>query len=1130
MGAVKTKLLSGTSSGDGIKIELLQTGDIRTLTAGPIMINQLVGNYLDGMAANIYLRIYDGKKITPWPLMGKASESTLTLSEDQVRYDGEAGGLRYRVTLFAAENLWFFDVCVENPVGSAKPVRIDLVYTQDIGLAAWGHTRSNEAYNAQYIDHRVFTTDRGYVIASRQNQGQSTGFPFLQQGTLGGRAASFSVDGYPLYGLSYKFDNTIAELTAPVLNNRVYQYEYAFSALQTEPVDLGRERAETAFYGYFLPDLEGAVEGPVPIAEIEPVYTTAKKQLFNSGAAGTKNTPLPRIHYDIDVNNTYASPSLREAELEKLYPEKRQTELDDRNGKKLLSFFTGTGAHVVLAEKERLTERPHGNIIITGQNDFIREDLLTTTQYIYGVFNSQIALGNTSFNKIISNCRNALNVQKISGQRLMVRLDGRYRLLTMPAVYEMGLNYGRWLYKIGEDILEVRCFTAVDRPLLCFTVQSLSHLQYDFLLYSQTTGGADEYIDKPAVVTRNENQVTLRHGEDSFSRGPYPHLEFVMHFDRDFTLTDDSRFYKEATSMGETLAVMEFTGAEGFSYTLEGRIDGPAADITMEADSETAKYLAWMQDGLRGFKLSIDSPDDSTGKNAHNLEALTILSLWYSHNARIHFSSPHGLEQYGGAAWGTRDVCQGPFEYFMAAQNHAAARRIIEQVYAKQFDDDGTWPQWFMFDRYDGIRADQSHGDVIFWPLKTLVDYISATGDTEILSFKAPYIVRGQPGHTPESYPVLTHLQKQIQYIRNNCIPGTALIRYGEGDWDDTLQPHDPALREKMTSGWTVALSYQIFSGLAAALKETHAEFAEEIAALAAEIQQDFYCYVLKDGVTAGFVIFDKDGERRMLHPSDRETGLKYRLLPMTRSMTAELFGPEEAAAHLQLIKTFLYHPDGVRLMDRTCTYRGGINTFFKRAETASNFGREIGLQYVHAHIRFVEAMAKTGNADEAWLGLLRAAPLLRCAMVKQAEPCQANGYFSSSDACFDNRYDAMRDFDKLRTGDIPVKTGWRIYSSGPGIYLNQLISNVLGLRVKKNRVIIDPVLPQELDGLQFTFAIHTKPVTITYHITGAGGVKTIKVNNREIPFDRLPNTYRSGGAIFPDAEITANAAIDVYL
>ena len=30
----------------------------------------------------------------------------------------------------------------------------------------------------------------------------------------------------------------------------------------------------------------------------------------------------------------------------------------------------------------------------------------------------------------------------------------------------------------------------------------------------------------------------------------------------------------------------------------------------------------------------------------------------------VHYLSPHGLEQFGGAAWGTRDVSQGPTEFF----------------------------------------------------------------------------------------------------------------------------------------------------------------------------------------------------------------------------------------------------------------------------------------------------------------------------------------------------------------------------------------------------------------------------------------------------------------------------------
>ena len=35
-----------------------------------------------------------------------------------------------------------------------------------------------------------------------------------------------------------------------------------------------------------------------------------------------------------------------------------------------------------------------------------------------------------------------------------------------------------------------------------------------------------------------------------------------------------------------------------------------------------------------------------------------------------------------------------------------------------------------------------------------------------------------------------------------------------------------------------------------------------------------------------------------MLHPTDTETGIQYRLLPMTRSMIGELLTPEQAEAH----------------------------------------------------------------------------------------------------------------------------------------------------------------------------------------------------------------------------------------
>ena len=42
--------------------------------------------------------------------------------------------------------------------------------------------------------------------------------------------------------------------------------------------------------------------------------------------------------------------------------------------------------------------------------------------------------------------------------------------------------------------------------------------------------------------------------------------------------------------------------------------------------------------------------------------------------------------------------------------------------------------------------------------------------------------------------------------VRARFVPGTHLIRYGEGDWNDSPQLVDPRMRDWMLSSWTVAM------------------------------------------------------------------------------------------------------------------------------------------------------------------------------------------------------------------------------------------------------------------------------------------------------------------------------------
>lgn len=155
------------------------------------------------------------------------------------------------------------------------------------------------------------------------------------------------------------------------------------------------------------------------------------------------------------------------------------------------------------------------------------------------------------------------------------------------------------------------------------------------------------------------------------------------------------------------------------------------------------------------------------------------------------------------------------------------------------------------------------------------------------------------------------------------------------------------------------------------------------------------------------------------------------------------------------------------------------------------------------------------GRPAEAFWGLMSVCPVRIDLTVPSALPRQSNAYFSSSDADFFDRRQALRQFDRVRSGAVGVKGGWRVYSSGPGIYLNQLVSSVLGLRRQFDALVVDPVLPRDLDGLTVDREEAGRRVRYRYRITGDGfGPHEVVVNGRALPTRRAAHPYRTGGLL----------------
>ena len=71
----------------------------------------------------------------------------------------------------------------------------------------------------------------------------------------------------------------------------------------------------------------------------------------------------------------------------------------------------------------------------------------------------------------------------------------------------------------------------------------------------------------------------------------------------------------------------------------------------------------------------------------------------------------------------------------------------------------------------------------------------------------------------PSERTIRQHVKRALAVMRRPLIAGTHLAAYGNGDWNNSLQPAEPAMREKLCSAWTVTLHYQTLTALANAFR-----------------------------------------------------------------------------------------------------------------------------------------------------------------------------------------------------------------------------------------------------------------------------------------------------------------------
>jgi CRISPR-associated protein Csx3 len=1110
------------SSDAGLRAVFTDEACLARLDAGDTSLLMYPASAHEAGPANLYLRRIDGAGATWVPLLGPASPSTVVGSGDGPTASGEWEGLRYAVSFRLAQGspAWFWHLAVEN-TGTSEVV-VDVVLTHDPGLAPYGAVRNNEFYVSQYLDLTPVSTAQGTAIAVRQNMPGAT-VPWMLIGSLK-EGRGWATDTLQLVRGGRR-PGVPAALSCAELPSHRLQHEHALVVLQDAPVTIAAgERHRTGFYGVFSPDhpdattdADAAWAADVlaqpeadPGGSADGALDAARDVAEGAGHPASKalfSTAPPFDSDDLDLETM--------AELTG-HSERRHLEASPDG--KLLAWFGDDGSHVVTAAKERAVLRPHGHVLRTGDALVADTRGLTSTIWMTGTFHSQLTRGHVGRDRLLSTRRGYLGVQRAHGLRIFVEdvtSEAGWVLLETPSAWALRTDAATWWYVSDDIALEVTCCAPATAQELGLSVRWVSGTPRRLLVALNVALSGDDGLD-PADhdVSERDDGVDVRNAAAGLSLG----WEAGM-----VAVAADGPLFADGQDRGTPWLTLDVAARSRFALTLAVTEGVQELEVRPTADQHLGEgWSARVADALR-----LDPGATDPGLAAEVARMDTVLP-WFTQNALVHYLSPRGLEQFSGGAWGTRDVCQGPVGLLTALGREEEQRDVLLSVLRNQ-NARGDWPQAFDFLPPLAEAGQQdAHGDVVYWPVLAVGDYLRATGDVSLLSEGVPFV--GDEGLAPPES-VEDHLRRALDRIAEVRVPGTALPAYGHGDWNVSLQPADPHLAARLVSTWTTVLMVAALRSLAEGLESCGAgadlvvRAREAADAAHTAIQED----LLLDGVLPGYVLLNDDGTSEpLVHPRDTRTGLTYGVLPWIHAISADLLTPEQAQHHLDLIDEHLLGPDGARLFDRPVAYRGGPMRVFQRAEASTFWGREIGLMYMHAHLRYAEALARVGESERLFAALCQANPIGVTERVPRARPRQSTTYYSSSDGAFDDRLDASARYAALMAGDVDLEGGWRVYSSGPGLYLRLLTETLLGVRSRGDRVELDPVLAPGLDGLTARIPLGDKRLRDAYQVGPVGsGVVRVTAGGRELPSTTLTNPYRGAGVSVARSDLLAGATGD---
>lgn len=670
------------------------------------------------------------------------------------------------------------------------------------------------------------------------------------------------------------------------------------------------------------------------------------------------------------------------------------------------------------------------------------------------------------------------------GELLIVQLNGEYYNLIDGAEATFSMNEA--VYSGSFQNIRARTRVSVRQKSMCKQIE----VELENCSDRQVTAECAYYLEPVLGVDRQHAKYLVsafEHNSLTFTNRFWQTMPNYMRLSADTEsrpIRNRSDFWSGRWNQDEEAAAYDPCGVLIVKKELPPRRKEKISfTLSYSAAPEALETLSTIagEDFRTQNHLQIQTPDQLLDK------LVNTWLVWQTASPRIFART--GFYQCGGA-WGYRDQLQDAAN--LALVLPAVTKRQILRAAASQFIEGDVLHWWHNLPPKGGGKRGvrTRYSDDLLWLVYAVCEYLEKTNDWALLDTEVSYADGPLLDEEEKERYFSVKQTEQRESVYRHCVRAInrayrlgrhGLVLMGCGDWNDGYNRVGAGGQgESVWLTQFLALLMKRFSAVSRQIGEE--EYADQLIDTAQKLLQTVE-ETAWDGAWYLRAYFD-NGEKMGSRESE-----ECRIDSLTQSFSV-LSGMKDkgrqASALQEVYEQLADREHGLVRLFTPAFQSGSQDPGYVKAYPAGL--RENGGQYTHAAVWYAMALLQSGNAERGYELIRMLNPAQRYAGDSLWQSYLTEPYYMAADI--------------YTNPDAYARGGWSVYTGAAGWYYKTITEDLLGIRVRYDRIELKPCLPREWNGFSAILEVRGTKIDLRVQHTGTERLKDNGQAADYIPLD----------------------------